>query len=138
METAATLIEGIFASTYGLTLSSYSLSATQAASGSMTYGSVTTVYSKYIQVGKLAIWIFQCHGTTGGTASYGLQIALPVTAASSSCLGGGGWCSDGGSSLTASIVPFSTTKLEVRRVDSSNFGLGATRYASGVVVYEAA
>lgn len=138
METVATLIEGIGSSGYPLTFTSYALNATQTGSGSMTYTSVTTTSSEYVRIGNLIIWLFLVYGTTGGTASYGLQLTLPVTAASTIYVQGSGWCSDGGSALAATFTCPSTTKVEIRRYDSTNFGLGASRYAAGVLIYKAA
>lgn len=138
MEAVATLIEGIFSSGYGLTFSSYAQSATQSGGGSLTYTSYTSEYSKYIQVGKLVIWIFRGYGTTGGTGNAELKLYLPVTAASVNGICGGGWTTDGSTAYAAQIAGASTTLLSMKRYDSTAYTLGASRYSAGIVIYEAA
>jgi len=138
MNTVASLIEGIGSSTYPLTWTSYSLSATQAGSGSLTYSSCTWEYSKYIQIGKLVIWLFRGYGTTGGTGSYELRITLPVTAANVNAIGGAAWTSDGSSTLSGTAAGVSTTVVGIRQYNQANYTLGANRYCAGTIVYEAA
>ena len=78
-ENTASLIEGIFGSTYGLTFSTWT--PTLSASGSMTYTSTSINKAIYIQVGKLVFFNVSITGTVGGSVSTALKFTLPVTAA---------------------------------------------------------
>lgn len=79
MEGVATLIEGIFSSGYGLTVSTWTPTLT--ASGSMTYTSTSVNKAIYVQVGKLVFFNVSFTGTVGGSVSTALKFTLPITAA---------------------------------------------------------
>jgi hypothetical protein len=113
---------------------------TYAASGSMTYTTVTTTRARYIQIGKTVVGTLIATGTTGGTASRGITFILPVTAASTSGLPGCAIVSeDSGTTILAGTLLFSsTTELQIQKYDSSNFGLGSGRRVQVQFCYEAA
>lgn len=110
------------------------------ASGSLTWTSVSTSQARYIEVGKLIIFLIDATGTLGGSASTDLTFSLPVTAASSTgnpAIGGGyvgspsavcGFCY-----LNASVVTGSC-----RRYDSSNYATSGNGTISIIGAYEAA
>lgn len=51
-----------------------------AANGSMTFGSVTTSYARYMRIGSTVWFAINAVGTVGGTPSTGLSFSLPVNA----------------------------------------------------------
>lgn len=75
----ATLIEGIFTSTFPATLSSWTPTLTCTGSMSITGTSISS--AKYIQIGKLVWFKLSFAGTLGGTPSAIVHATLPVTAA---------------------------------------------------------
>ena len=74
----ATLIEGIGVAGYPLTFSTWS--PTYTGSGTLAYGTVTTTYAKYIQIGKLVMMWLRASGTVSGSGVE-IRFTLPVTAA---------------------------------------------------------
>lgn len=106
---------------------------TYSASGSMTYGSVTTTEASY-KVSRTRVWVFLDNsGTTGGSASNEIKMTLPFSAGASVAT------SSGSTTDTAFTVGFgyvSTSTLNVRKSDSSNFGTGASRGCRQVLIYE--
>lgn len=115
----------------------FNFSPTWAASGSMTFTSVTTSFCKWrSEGGKTIRYIGQGVGTTGGTASNTLTVTLPVNAAEgANSPAAAAWVADGGLAL-ASACYASATLLSGRKADSSNFGLGTGRYFNFNAVYE--
>lgn len=131
----ATLIEGIFSSTYGLTFTTWTPTLT---TGSGTIGTTTIDYAKYIQCGKLVIAIIQAHGTTTGTPT-DVRASLPVAAASVGNVFGAGWMiPDGSNDYSANIEGTGSSLAKWRRAsDNSGYTAGAGRYIAGVIIYEA-
>lgn len=136
MEDVADLIEGIFSAAFGLTWGTWT--PTWGGTGSLTFTSVTTNPALYIQCGKLVILIIHGSGTTGGTTSTAITYTLPVTANDAQHCGGGGFVRDGGSPIGAVHTLNSTTQGYLSRYDAANWGLGASRVATGVLIYRAA
>jgi len=133
LETIATLIEGIFASTYGLTWSTWS--PTYGASGAMTYTAVTSTSARYIQIGKLVFFNLDAVGTTGGVANTTLTFSLPVTCSGRNhCMGGQIYQAAG----KASQVIVSSGGGSALLYDSSNLSLAASTYLRVAGIYEAA
>ena len=97
------------------------------AAGSMTYTSVTTNLARFMRVGKTVHFNIQATGTTGGSASSGLRFTLPSTSlAGTNIPTGAGYGVD---SSTIGMFAFlhTATIAEVRKSDSANFGIGASR-----------
>ncbi len=113
---------------------------TYGASGSMTYGSITTNVARYKRIGNTVFFCIDATGTTGGSASNGITFTLPVETKNANGLTtGAGRAVDGGVSLSAFwFTSGSTTVASVRKYDSSNYGLGAGRAISLSGCYEAA
>lgn len=125
MNEAATLIEGIFGSTYGLTWTSWV--PTLGAGGSMTYTSTTVHYAKYVRSGKMIIYIVNIDGTTGGTPSTTLTFTVPVNIASAYSWSGGGVVNEAGT-LTSGFASYtSATTLSVYKYNAAAYGAGANR-----------
>lgn len=103
------------------------------ASGSMTYGTITTAEASY-KVSGSSVWVFfDNSGTTGGSASNEIKMTIPFSAGSSNAT------SIGSTTDTAFVIGFgyvSTSTLSVRKSDSSNFGLGAGRGCRQNLIYE--
>jgi hypothetical protein len=132
----ADLIEGIFASTFPLTWTSWSPS--YSAGGSMTYTSVTTSTGRYIQIGKLVFFKLIATGTTGGSASTHVKFTLPVNQSTTHYSTGSGFINEAGT-ITAGFLQYnSTTTMEVHHYNDANWTLGATRLFNIQGFYEAA
>lgn len=114
----------------------YSGTVTYAASGSMTYTTVTTAYYKYFQVGKMVWFQMAASGTTGGTASTDILFSLPVTAASANGAFTA-WYGDSGNRPGLGFFN-STTQGGVGKVDGTNWALGAGKLIRVSGCYEAA
>ena len=110
------------------------------ATGSMTYTSVTASVAVFCIKNDIVFYDIYAGGTTGGTASNGLIFTLPVNRAltTTNYLMGYGRVYDG-VDVMGMILSNSTNvdKIEVRRYDQANYGLGAGRYvtASGFYRY---
>lgn len=133
--TAASLIEGIFTSGYGLTWSSYTPTLTP--ESPMTYTSTSISYAKYIQVGKLVVAVVSFTGTTGGTQKSYIQFTIPVTAAASAVVGGACAIVDNGIVYSGTIGN-NTTSAYARFYANGNFTAGSSRAVSALLIYEAA
>lgn len=126
--------------TSALTMGAWSLDAESdfTAGGSMTIADVTITRAYYAAFGKM-VWIFlQANMTTGGTADNDILIdGLPVTAAYANqvlqCM-----VSDGDTVKTGLAWLSSSTQIDVRKADASNWGLGAGRYIYITGMYQAA
>ena len=100
---------------------------TYTGSASMTYTSVTTSVAKYEQIGKRVSFHIEAFGTVGGTPDHSVEFTLPVTAVDSLCVFAASWI-DGGSVSQAGIAELtSTTKVQVRKYDASNWTAGTNR-----------
>ncbi len=103
------------------------------ASGSMTYTSVTTTIAKFSINGRqVFVWI-SFSGTTGGVASNNLIATLPVTPDNTSDVYRGAAVYTEGGDLIVGLYNISSAGINVRKFDSSAFGLGAGR--SGVAAF---
>jgi hypothetical protein len=103
---------------------------TYTGSGSMTYTSVTTVHANYKLQNDTITIILASNGTTGGSAHSDLSATLPFTAESTTVAPAVGCrTQDGGGILlgTGQINASALNNIIVRKHDSSNYGLGATR-----------
>ena len=114
----------------------FNYTPTYGASGSMTYGSVTTTYAKFKIAGNTVSVDIRVTGTTGGTASNTITASLPITS-SRGDVNGTGLVADTG--LLGGIIYLGTTSLlYARKYDSANFGLGAGRIIIPYIEYEMA
>lgn len=119
----------------------FSWTPTLSASGSMTWTSTSVGEARFKMTGKLVSFGIQASGTTGGTASNGLIFTLPITVAAQAitdALAMSGRVQDGGSSLASFAFLSGSSTVTARKVDSSNYGLGATRVLAVTGFYEAA
>lgn len=105
---------------------------------SLTFGTVTTHYAKYFQVGKRVFFQIAATGTTGGVTDPNISFTLPVTAANADALNFSAWVVDTGNPIGATARGPSTTKVYVAKYDYSNWGLGASRRINVSGCYEAA
>ena len=114
----------------------FNYTPTYGASGSMTYGSVTTTYAKFKIAGNTVSVGIRVTGTTGGTASNTITASLPITSPRGD-VNGTGLVADTG--LLGGIIYLGTTSLlYARKYDSANFGLGAGRIIIPYIEYEMA
>lgn len=107
------------------------------ASGAMTYTSVTFSIAKYKIVGDLCKIMFRSSGTTGGTAAANIRITPPiifVDFSASSDLGIGGYAGDT-TGEGANIYFATNQRIDCRKYDATNWGLGASRVVSGNCSY---
>lgn len=110
---------------------------TYSAGGSMTFTSVTTTRARYVRIFSWVFFYLNFIGTTGGTADNDIFIdGLPVTAATTlipfACLVTDGITTGGVAWLST------TTQINVRKADATDFGLGAGRAIRIFGIYEAA
>jgi hypothetical protein len=136
MNDVAGLIEGIFASTYGLAWTAWT--PTYGAGGSMTFTGVTTTLANYIQCGKFVVIALAINGTTGGSASNYLTLTLPIAPSSNLYLGAIPVIDNGAMANGFGYSAVSGSKLYLYRDDSANFTLGAGEGAQGLLIYPAA
>lgn len=111
---------------------------TYGAGGSMTFTSVTTYSNKLRLVGNTATYTLYAVGATGGTASNEITATLPISAslAASSITPGAATVTEGTQVAGVSYISASSpTIVRVRRYDSANFGLGASRAISCSISY---
>lgn len=116
-------------------------SPTYAASGSMTFTSVTTNFAKYLKTGRRVEVLIDASGTTGGTASNNLQFSLPVSANVTSGIfigQGGGIVTDNSVTVGSAVAINAATTAIIQRYDSGNYTLGAAERFRVHLVYEAA
>ena len=114
---------------------------TVGATGSMTY-TTSVKQCSYIQIGKTVHARIHLEGTTGGTASYGITATLPVLPilnGTDRVIGGSCHIIDGASDLVGGYHWDGINgRLEIRKYDSSNWGIGANRQVGILISYEAA
>lgn len=129
----ASLIEGIFTSGFPTTFLAWT--PTYGASGSMTFTSVSTAVARYIRIGKLIWFYLDATGTTGGVASTDLTHTLPIASLGTGFVS----CS---CAVSDSNIISGTNRIgsvgNIRKYDSSNWGLGAGRQIITSGFYEAA
>jgi len=106
---------------------------TYSANGSMTFTSVTTHIARYCQIGKIVFFQIEARGTTGGTASDGLEFTLPITNKNTldSDIAGGCIVVDGVYLSGLFYLVGGGSTIRVKKYDNSNYSLGANR---GLVV----
>lgn len=100
-------------------------------SGSMTYTSTTLEINYYQIIGRQCDISLRVQGTTGGTASNTIRATMPIGANIDAEIGQLNVCRVfDGTSLAGAITDIggSNSQFGVVKYDSSNFGLGATRY----------
>lgn len=105
----------------------------------MTFTGTTVSLAKFKMVGKTCFVSINCNGTTGGTASPSITMTLPISAFTAS----GDYVTHGcvvydGAYLGGFAYNTSATAVNVRKHDSSNWGLGASRYIFVYMFYETA
>jgi hypothetical protein len=139
MNAAATLIDGIGSSTSTLAWSSWT--PTYSGSGSLTFGTVTTNYGKYIQLGKFVVFVLRATGTTGGTTNDAILFTPPVNAAAATTTGlaiGAGTVTDSTNGAGVCLRYTSVSSFAVYKESFGNYGLGASRVINVIGLYEAA
>ena len=109
-----------------IALSWTSWTPTLSASGSMTYGTTTINFAKYIELGNLIIIMLDVTGTVGGTPSTDLTFTTP-TSVSANTTSFSTTVLDGGSALAGICNRNSSTTLYVRRYDSAVWSAGSGR-----------
>ena len=117
----------------------FSYTPTYSASGSMTYGTITTAFAKRRIQGRTVQVQLRATGTTGGSASTAINATLPVEALqSASSIAGYGLVTDGGGQITARVFISAGTPdvMGFGRYDASNWGTGSGRVINGSVIYE--
>ena len=107
-----------------------------AASGSMTYTSVTTSLCKFRISGKTLTLQVKASGTTGGTASNGIYLTQPIAnLINVSGVNFGCATIKDGPYFVGHVVRASSY-LEILKPDISNFGLGVAREIRFTAIYE--
>jgi hypothetical protein len=104
------------------------------ASGSMTYGSVTTELAQYKVIGDKITLKVSHIGTTGGSASYGLRSSVPFAFTANHIRGGATLFT--GSATVAGCITDSSALMETNRFDGSNWGIGANMRVGYQAIYE--
>ena len=129
-----TLVAGLINGVYPV-WTSYTPTLTPA--GSMTYGSTSITYAKYIQIGDFVHVVASFTGTVGGTPSTSIRFTLPVTASTASGCQGAGYCLDNGSNAGAIVLGGTTTAVDVARYNVAAFTAGTVTIRVSLF-YEAA
>lgn len=114
----------------------FNFATTWAASGSMTFGSLTINISKFKISGNKMEIIYKASGTTGGTAAANITSTYPSNLAPSGAAdtyGGGAFVSD--TAMYAGTYSCSTSVVNFKRYDSAVFGIGANRAVGAKVEY---
>lgn len=99
---------------------------TVSCTGSMTIGSLILASYAYSMIGKTVSLYLGLEGTTGGTASYGIEVTLPITSSAYEC-GSGCPVKDGAAYMAGYYEKINTTTIRFRTTTGANFGLGANR-----------
>lgn len=97
-------------------------------SGSMTTTSLSVTYARYKIELQTLRWNIEATVTTGGTASSAIRMTIPFTSAWTDARGGA-QVSDG-NVLAGTWALGTTTRLDFRKYDSSNWALAANRLVS--------
>lgn len=137
MEDIATLIEGSIGSSSNDAVST-SWTPSYAASGSMTFTSVTTDIAKYVIKGAEVTVFFRFTGTTGGTASTNITFTLPYASSNVAAAVqylNAVYISQGTSASGFVYVNNNSSTANVIKEDTSNWGLGASRLVIGSLTY---
>ena len=109
---------------------------TLSASGSMSVTSVVITRARYAIIGKVVKFMVRADFTTGGTASNSLYFTLPVSSITNNNSHG---CMVGDQGAFAGFTfHLNTSTIGVRRYDSANWSLGASRYIQVSGSYEIA
>lgn len=96
---------------------------------SMTIGSVSITSAQYAVFGQVVFFNFELTFTTGGSADSDVSVTLPLTTANAVSFGG--FVIDGGSEIGGiAISTAGSATIKVKRYDSANWGLGASRKIS--------
>jgi len=111
-----------------------SFAPTYSASGSMTYGTITTTEASYKISGSKCRVFFDNSGTTGGTPSNEIKMTVPFTPGASSNVTSTGSTTD--AAFTVGFGYVASGVLFVRKSDSSNFAAGAGRGCRQNLFYE--
>lgn len=109
-----------------IALSWTSWTPTLSASGSMTYGTTTINFAKYIELGNMIFYMIDVTGTVGGTPATDLIFTTP-TSVSANTPGNAATVIDGGSAIAGFCNRNSSTTLYVRRYDSAVWSAGSGR-----------
>ncbi len=107
---------------------------TYTGSGSMTYGSVSTILARFSVIGTTCTVFLNASGTIGGTPSYGIDFSLPITASNRYALSGSGVGNTSGSSRALTVSNYnlnSTTLGEISIYDVGNWSAGTRDFAVG-------
>jgi hypothetical protein len=108
---------------------------TYSASGSMTWGSITTTRARYKIVGNRCFVVLFALGTTGGSASNELRATLPMAAVTGSNVERGGGSVVDAAGISAMWIVNGST-LTHFKYDSSNWGLSTSRGVTSSLNYQ--
>ncbi len=136
--TTGSLIEVVYDGTNFLLVSQPWVAAgtytpSYSASGSMTFGAVTTTTARYHIRGRLLRLYLEFTGTTGGTESTDIIASLPIAEASG--MTAMAYVVDGSGSASG-FATITGGNATFKKIDGSNFGLGASRVCRLYVEYE--
>jgi hypothetical protein len=130
----ANLIEGIVVAGYPLAFTAWT--PTYGAGGSMTFTSVTTTRARYFRIGKFVVCLISFSGTTGGSASNGINLTGPASANGAQSMS----VRLDGETVPTGVMSIAngTSNMTLFRSDFGSFGLGTGRGSECVFIYEAA
>lgn len=103
----------------------FNYSPTYAASGSMTFTSVSTNVARCSIIGSKVSFYIGATGTTGGTASTTITATAPITFGGTDVPSFAGVATDSGNK--GAIAYLNSGLLNISKYDLSNWGLGASR-----------
>lgn len=137
--TASSLVDVVYDGTNFLLVSQPWVAAqtytpSYSASGSMTFGTVTTSIARYHIRQRFCRLQLEFFGTTGGTASNSIIASLPITEAQG--MTAMAYVVDGSGASAQGYVSISGGNASFFKPDASNFGLGAARACRITVEYE--
>lgn len=117
----------------------FNYAASYVGNSSMTYSTATNYHSKFKYEKNWVVMSFLAVGTTGGTASAGINITTPINCGTNlGNINGYGWVTNpGASGVPGGYYALSGgTSIQARKYDNSAYSLGANVYVSGVITYE--
>ena len=117
----------------------FTYAPTYSAAGSMTFTSVTTSYARFAINGNTLQYTLYATGTTGGSADNAIIASLPLTvkANGSYQYSANSFTKDAGDRLGFVLADVTNyDKIRVLKLDSANWGLGASRSIGVLGFYE--
>lgn len=96
--------------------------------GSMTFTSVSLRKAQFKVIGDMVYMLLDASGTTGGTASTGIQATLPINAGDNYTRQAIAIYASGSENTGYALIQSSDNKILFRKADTSNWGLGTGKY----------